>query len=255
MSDGNHKASSDLPGTPSDQVPEILTAGRGGISILFASMAERHPDGADADYLRWHTLDHRPEQYRLNSLRAALRVVSTPACREARAASDERFDAIDHVMTYCFADRGGLDGFAQLSTALRDAGRSPFILNPVQRGVYRVEERVAAARVKIGADVLPWFPVSGLYLLIEEGADEVAGELAEVPGVAGVWSGSPELSDFSTADEGQRITYCFLDDDPVEVAQRLKPVLKWRWQGSQLRPLLAAPFYAVVPHHWDLYLP
>ncbi len=244
----------DLPGTPSDQVPEILTTGRGGISILYNSMAERHPDGADADYLRWHTLDHRPEQFRLNSLRAALRVVSTPACREARAVSSGGFDAVDHVMTYGFADTGGLDGFAQLSTGLRDAGRSPFILNPVQRGVYRIEERVAAPRVKIGADVLPWFPVTGLYLLIEEGA-EVVNELSEVPGVAGVWSGSAEPSEFANAGEGQRMTYCFLDDDPVAVAGRLEPVLKQRWETSEIRPLLAAPFYAVVPHEWDRYLP
>ena len=46
-----------LPGTPSDEVSEVLATGRGGITTLFVSMATRHPEGTDADYLRWHTLD------------------------------------------------------------------------------------------------------------------------------------------------------------------------------------------------------
>lgn len=54
-----------LPGTPSDEVTEVLATGNGGITTLFVSMATRHPEGKDAEYLRWHTLDHRPEQHRL----------------------------------------------------------------------------------------------------------------------------------------------------------------------------------------------
>ena len=54
-----------LPGTPSDEVADVLAAGRGEITTLFVSMARRHPEGRDAEYLRWHTLDHRPEQHRL----------------------------------------------------------------------------------------------------------------------------------------------------------------------------------------------
>lgn len=243
-----------LSGTPSDEVPEILATGRSGVSTLFLSMAERHPEGADADYLRWHTLDHRPEQHRLAGLRASLRVVSTPACRAARAASDEAFAAIDHVMTYFFAGMTGLDAFNDLSVALRDAGRAPFILPPVQRGVYSVEERVAAPRATVGSDVLPWLPVRGVYILVEEGAAAPAG-LTDVAGVVGVWSGASVETPFSTAEAGQRITYCFLDDDPVETAGRLRPVLERRWEASAVRPLFAAPFYSVVPYDWERYLP
>lgn len=67
-----------LPGTPLDDVPGVLATGNGGITTLFVSMATRHPDGKDAEYLRWHTLDHRPEQHRLGAVRASLRLVSTP---------------------------------------------------------------------------------------------------------------------------------------------------------------------------------
>ena len=159
-----------LPGTPSDEVADVLAAGSGEISTLFVSMATRHPDGADADYLRWHTLDHRPEQHRMPSLRASLRLVSTPDCRSTRAASGGRFDAVDHVMTYFFADPDGLPAFIDLGAALYNAGRMLPLLPPVERGVYEVQRKVAAPRVKIGSDVLPWLPVRGVFLLVERGA-------------------------------------------------------------------------------------
>ncbi len=34
-----------LPGTPSDEIDDVLATGRGDITTLFVSMATRHPDG------------------------------------------------------------------------------------------------------------------------------------------------------------------------------------------------------------------
>jgi hypothetical protein len=245
-----------LPGTPSDNVTAILSTGHGDISTLFVSMATRHPDGEDADYLRWHTLDHRPEQHRLASVRASLRLVSTPACRSARAASEDRFDPIDHVMTYFFTDPTGLKEFLELGRALGDAGRVRALLPPVERGVYEVQSKASAPGVKVGADVLPWWPVRGVFLLVERGTAPMAG-LLDVEGVAGVWSASAMDVDsrLANAQPGQSITYCFLDDDPVDTATRLQPALAGRWHDSQVQPLLAAPFYPVVPHEWDRHVP
>lgn len=96
-----------LVGTPSDDAPAILATGRTDITTLFVSMSARHPEGHDADYLEWHSLDHRPEQHRLESLRASLRLVSTPACRAARVIANERYEATDHLMTYLFKVSGG----------------------------------------------------------------------------------------------------------------------------------------------------
>lgn len=239
-----------LPGSPSDEVPGVLATGDGDITTLFVSMARRHPDGADADYLRWHTLDHRPEQHRLSAVRASLRLVSTPACRSARAASSTPYDDIDHVMTYFFTAPSGMDGFLELSRALGDAGRKMPLLPPVERGVYDVHTRKAAARVKVGADVLPWWPVTGVYLLLESGAAPTDG-LTDVDGIAGVWTAVSLDVDarLASAPTGQSLTYCFLDDDPVAVAQRLQPVLR----GRDL--LLAAPFHPVIAHEWDRYVP
>ena len=255
MNDIYKDSSAGLTGTPSDSAPDILATGRSDVTTLFLSMSERHPDGADADYLRWHSLDHRPEQLRLPSIRNSLRVVSTPECRRARAACHPDFEAVDHVMTYFFSDmEKGLKDFVALSDALRDAGRSPFILPPVQRGVYSVEARNAAPRMKVGSDVLPWLPVRGVYILIEEG-DTPADDLVEAPGVAGLWQASSMATAASSADTGQHLTYCFLDCDPVATAKSLTPLLESRWQTTGTLPLFAAPFYCLVPYEWDRYLP
>jgi hypothetical protein len=245
-----------LPGTPSDEIDDVLATGHGDITTLFVSMATRHPEGADADYLRWHTLDHRPEQHRLSAVRASLRLVSTPACRYARAASRDRYDAIDHVMTYFFSDPSGLDGFLELSKALGSGGRKLPLLPPVERGVYDVEHKFAAPRVKVGADVLPWSPVLGVYLLLERGATPPDRAL-NVDGIAGVWQAATLAVDekMASAEAGQSITYYFLDGDPVVTAARLHPVLEARWEHARIEPLLAAPFYPVVPHQWDRYVP
>ncbi|WP_029432282.1 hypothetical protein [Blastococcus sp. URHD0036] len=244
-----------LTGTPSDDDEAILATGRSGVATAFVSLGARHPDGADADYLAWHSLDHRPEQQRLPALRTSLRLVSTPECRAARAPAAGALDAVDHVMTYWFTDESGLDGFRRLSAALRGAGRTPFVVPPVERGVYGIRERRADPAILAGADVLPWWPAVGVYLLVERSAAEVA-PLVEVPGVAGVWSAvaGPVGAD-STAPAGQQLTWCFLDDDPVAAAARLRPVVEERSRAAGHPALLAAPFQVVVPHAWDRYLP
>ena len=266
-----------LAGTPSDEVPAILELGRSGVSAIFVSMSGRHPDGDDATYLRWHTFDCRPEQHRLPALRASQRLVSTPACRAVRAASEGGYDPVDHVMTYFFADVSGLKPFTQLTAALRDAGRKPYmdgrdgevarLLPQLEQGLYRLAGMAAAPRVKVGADVLPWLPLRGVYLLVEQGQAPVR-ELVEVPGVAGVWWGTTEqpdtqLTEFSAdagaaalvEDAGQQIAYCFLDEDPVAVAEPMRAVLAERWKSTGVSPLLAAPFHPVLGYEYDRYLP
>ena len=73
----------ELVGTASDDCPEILAVGRSDVTTIYTSLSKRHPEGLDADYLEWHSLDHRPEQHRIAQLRASFRMVSTPTCRTA----------------------------------------------------------------------------------------------------------------------------------------------------------------------------
>jgi hypothetical protein len=95
-----------------------------------------------------------------------------------------------------------------------------------------------------------------VFLLVERGS-AATNALAEVAGVAGVWSAASRQVDanLASARAGQDITYCFLDDDPVATAERLRPVLWARWQEPDVEPLFAAPFFAVVPFEWDRYVP
>jgi hypothetical protein len=246
----------ELPGTPSDELPDVIATGRGDVTTLFVSMARRHPDGADAEYLRWHTLDHRPEQHRLSAVRASLRLVSTPACRSARAVTRDPYNDIDHVMTYFFTDQSGMTGFLDLAKALIGADRKLPLLPPVERGIYAVQDKTAAPRIKIGADVLPWWPIRGVYLLLETNASAPT-HLTDVDGVAGVWSAESQSVDarLASALAGQTISYCFLDEDPVTTAERLRPILEKRWSDDGVEPLLAAPFHVVVPYEWDRYVP
>jgi hypothetical protein len=77
-----------LVGAPSDDVEAVLATGRTDVTTVFVSMSARHPDGGDAEYLEWHTLDHRPEQSRLATVRGSIRLVSTPrAERHGRRAT------------------------------------------------------------------------------------------------------------------------------------------------------------------------
>jgi hypothetical protein len=249
-----------LVGTPSDDVPEILATGRIDITTAFVSMTARHPEGRDADYIEWHCMDHRPEMHRLASMRASLRLVSTPECRAARAASEDPYDRVDHAMTYLMASDidAALEEFKVLNYALLGVGRTPYLLPMIQRAVYRFDGIAAAARAVVGGDVLPWWPPCGVYLLLERGAAPVS-DLIEVPGVAGVWwaSGVPKGEPFSIGADNTdlQIAYCYLDDDPVDAAVRLRPVLEKRWADAGVVPLLAAPFHTIVPHEWDRYVP
>ena len=135
-----------LPGTPSDDAEQVLALGGAVADLVYVSMSTRHPEGRDFDYLRWHFYDHRPEQYRLDTIRGSLRLISTPECRAARAASDERFDATDHVMNYFFSDASGLKPFHDLGRELGKVGRIPELLPSVERGVYAFDGHRRRAR-------------------------------------------------------------------------------------------------------------
>ncbi len=245
-----------LEGTPTDELADVLATGSPDITFAFISLSARHPDGRDAEYLEWHSFDHRPEQYRLAGLRSSMRLVSTPACRQARAASAERFDAADHVMTYLFAGPETIPLFNALGGALHEAGRMPLRLPTVEFMTADLAGRVASRRAVAGAEVIPWRPALGVYLIIESGHAPVD-TLAEVPGVAGVWwyHGNSAPAPYDTDARGLQITYCYLDDDPVEVAGRLAGILGERWESGSAEGLLAAPFYVLVPFEWDRHLP
>ena len=244
-----------LPGTASDDLPAVLATGSTDVRAIFLSMSARAADGRDAQYLEWHSLDHRPEQHRIAGLRHSLRVVSTPACRAARLVSDARFDAVDHVMTYFFAADAAFEQFNALSAAL-GGERRPFRLPSVYANYFHLAGTLAARRAVAGADVIPWRPARGLVLIIEQGERSPA-ELVDTAGVAGLWwhvGGSPPVANFAD-NSGLQATYCFTEENPIDTVHALRAPLERRWFAGDVIPLLAAPFHSLVPFEWDRYLP
>lgn len=244
-----------LPGIPSDALPAVLATGSTDVRAIFLSMSTRAADGRDAEYLEWHSLDHRPEQHRIAGLRHSLRVVSTPACRAARLVSDARFDAVDHLMTYFFAADAAFEQFNVLSAAL-GGERRPFRLQSVYANYFHLAGKLASRRAIAGADVIPWRPARGIVLIVEQGEQSPA-SLVDIEGVAGLWwysGGKPPVANFAD-NSGLQVTCCFTDEDPIDTAQRLRASLERRWSAGQAMPLLAAPLYTLVPFEWDRYLP
>lgn len=245
----------ELPGTPSDQLPEVIATGVTDVDRIFVSLSAREGDGRDRDYLVWHSLDHRPEQYRLSGLRHSIRLVSTPACRALRAAQKGSYEEVDHVMTYFFTADAAFEQFNALSQAL-GGGRRPFRLPSVAAGYFSLAGKIASPAAVAGADVIPWRPATGVYLLIEE-SEVSPDELVDIDGVAGIWwhRACEEAKSDHSSSVAKQATYCFLDADPLKVAADINKVLEKRWADKKIAPLLAAPFYTLVPFEWDRYLP
>jgi hypothetical protein len=237
-------------------LPAVLAAGSTDVTTLFVSFSAREPAGRDRDYLKWHSLDHRPEQHRIRGLRQSLRFVSTPDCRARRAADRTPYDRVDHVMTYFFTDPGCLEPFGVLSDALTEE-RRPLSLPSVGYALFELAGKAAAPRAVVGADVLPWRPMLGAYLVLEEGAATPDPALLDAEGVAGAWwfTGTVAHTPFTIDSRGLQLTVLFLDDDPVSVAAELAGSLAQRPTRHDSTVLLAAAFHAIVPFAWSRHLP
>jgi hypothetical protein len=221
------------------------------VDLAVFSLSASSPDGDDARYLRWHALDHLPQQYEIAGLLHGQRFVSTPACRAARAAESERLAPVNHVVYYLFGGAplpSTLDEFFALRDRLIEVGRFPeWLPNRLVAGC-EVLARHAAPSALVSADVVPFRPARGIYLVVEQGApwsgDEVAAVLA-LDGVAGVWTFAPTtIPSEELSKSGYGVTLVYLDEDPVEVARPIGELLGGR------RPALAAPFVTLQPWTW-----
>jgi hypothetical protein len=225
------------------------------VSHGFFSFTEVTDPGAHAAYNAWHQLDHLPEQFPLPGIVYGQRWVSTPACRAARAASAPALDSIHYVTCYLMAEPivQTLDDFFALGAELHRLDRFFEARRAHLTGPFRVRGSAAAPRVLVSAPAVPYRPHRGVYLVVEELAtDDLAGALLAQPGVAGVWSFStdPELNSRRWTSGARRVTVAWLDDEPVEVAERVAAVVAGR-SGVEL----AGPFETITPGHWDWFEP
>jgi hypothetical protein len=229
------------------------------------SLSASSPDGDDSRYLRWHQLDHLPQQFSIPGLLHGQRWVSTPACRAQRAVQSDRFEPVNHVVHYLMGepvDRT-VDEFFALRDHLIEIGRFPERLpNRLVAGV-TVVGRHAAASADVSADVIPFRPNLGAYLVIERDADpaspaavpwpdDTVDALLALDGVAGLWTFAPSgLRPDEFSRSGFSVGLLYLDADPVAVAPRVTDVLSTRWRDDSIAPAFAAPFVTLLPWTWD----
>ncbi|HEY7917916.1 MAG TPA: hypothetical protein VIC86_13150 [Acidimicrobiales bacterium] len=242
------------------------------VKVGFFSLSHHSPTGDDRPYLEWHQLDHMPEQYQLPGLILGQRWASTPACRAARAVEVGDWSQVEHVVCYLMGNPVDetIDEFLALGRHLAELGRFPRSLPSRYRGGLRLLEAHAAPRALVSAEVVPFRPHRGVYLIVEEPTDpaaqdgylqrrhvELLPELVSVPGVAGAWSyaTTPSIRRPMFTDGRFRMTVCYLDEDPATVAGSLAPVVARAWASAPSRVLLAAPFESLVAWDWDRFGP
>ena len=241
------------------------------VEVGFFSFTEITDPSEHRAYNEWHQLDHMPEQYPLPGIVFGQRWVSTPACAAARIVADGPEAAAHYVTLYLMT--GPIDvtlrEFADTGQRLRALGRFHLHRNAVLAGPHQWLDAHAAPRVLVDPAAVPYRPNRGVYVIVEEPVDGADPEAADawirslheswadracaVPGVAGVWqfATSPRLRGPGWTDGQRRITVCYLDDDPLTVADALAPLVRERWDAGVVRPRYAGPLETVVPYQWD----
>ena len=243
------------------------------VKVGFFSMSGGSSSGDDRAYLRWHQLDHMPEQYQIPGLLQGQRWGLTPKGYAARAVEPDDLRPVRYVVQYLMTDpvQQTLDDFVQLGRRLAEVGRFPERVTSHLLGAFHLLDAHAAPRVLVSAEVVPFRPNRGVYVIVErqmgtDGLDRWLGwlraehlpELLGTPGVAGVWSfATSSLWTHPAWTAGDhRVTVCYLDGEPCAVAEQLAPAVQRRWQmEAPVRPLLAQPFESMMTWAWDRFNP
>jgi hypothetical protein len=241
----------------------------------FFSVSDAAPGGEadDRAYLAWHQLDHMPEQYQIPGIVHGQRWVSNDSCAAARSCATGAFEHVHHVVLYLMGDpvEQTLDDFFDLGGRLAGRGRFPRDIPRRFLGALELLDARAAPRVLVSAEVVPFRPNQGVYLLVEQPAPAAVGArsgadpgylrwrhgehldgIVATPGVAGAWvfATAPRYRRGRYSEGDHRITVCYLDGDPGEAGEALRPLVEEAWRDAPVTPLLAAPFASLVPWVW-----
>lgn len=239
------------------------------IRVKGAFFSVTPPVAADEDisaYLRWHLLDHMPEQYQLPGIVQAMRWIADGPYGDRRIAGSGKLERIGSVVNYLVGDpvQQTHDDFMELGPRLAERGRYPQRRPSLQLRLLALLQWYSSPGALISAEVVPFRPHRGVLLVIEEpSGPDVAGwlqwlhaehipSLLEVPGVAGAWMyGSTSTWKLHPYCQGepQYATVVYLDDDPLAVSQALTPLVEKRWASGSARPLFAGPLRTMM--QWD----
>ncbi|HVV77848.1 MAG TPA: hypothetical protein VHC43_17665 [Mycobacteriales bacterium] len=238
----------------------------------FFSLTPTAPPDDDGRYLRWHLLDHMPEQYSIPGIVLGLRWIADgdyPNHRivaEAELAEAELAE-VGNAVLYLMSDpvQPTYDAFMDLGGRLRDAGRFPETRPSLQTRLLAIASCHAAPAAAVSAEVVPFRPHRGVVLIVEGPNDDATAwhdwlamehesALLEVPGVAGIWSfQSNETWKLRRHCEGppQRNTVIFLEADPIATTEALAPMIERRWSSHAVRPMFAGPLRTMID--WEVW--
>jgi hypothetical protein len=228
----------------------------------FFSFTPPAPADDDGSYLRWHLLDHLPEQYRIPGLVHGVRWIADGGYPDAAIVAEGPLGGLGGLVNYLFADpvQETYDAFMALGRELVEVGRFPEHRPSLQLRLMALRDRYAAPSALVSPEVVPMRPHRGVLVVVEEPADDVAAwqrwcaaehypELLDVDGVAGAWTyaATDTWSVLPTcASDPQLLTIVYLDDDPIATTGRAVALIERRWASADVRPVFAGPLRSMV---------
>jgi hypothetical protein len=236
------------------------------VKAAFFSLTPPLPADDDGSYLRWHLLDHMPEQYQLPGLQFALRYTADGDYLQSRIAGAGNLVDVGNVVNYLVGDpvEQTHADFMQLGARLLEVGRFPERRPSLQIRMPALLSSYSAPQALISAEVVPFRPHRGILLIVEEsGSDDPSTwlkwlhtehlpQVLQVPGVAGAWMyGDTTTYKLTAPIDGppQYTTAIYLDDSPLAVSKALTPLVEQRWASGTVRPLFAGPLRTMI--EWE----
>jgi hypothetical protein len=236
------------------------------VKAAFFSFTPPAPPDDDGSYLRWHLLDHMPEQYQLPGIQLAQRYIADGDYLRSRLVVAGDLDQVGNVVNYLVGDpvQQTHDDFMELGPRLAERGRFPQRRPVLQIRMPALLSWYAAPAALIGAETVPFRPHRGVIVVVEEptGTDTAAWlhwlhtvhdpVVLSTPGTAGVWMyGSTNTWKLHPATQGDRqyITVIYLDEDPLAVSKVLAAQLQERGRSGAVRPLFAGPLRSMI--QWE----
>jgi hypothetical protein len=250
------------------------------VKVGFVTLTEVTGHGDHRDYNAWHQLDHMPEQFSIPGVVCGQRWVLAPACAERAVQVEDPLGTFHYLTMYLMTEpvQETLDEFAEVRERLAKLGRFYEHRRARLSGAWVFLEALAAPRSLVAPEVIPYRPNRGIYVVVDEPLPDTSSvdeylrlrhtdhfpRLLEIPGVAGIWSFATRRWAFAKsegppadpgAQDATRITVAFLDEDPLEVAAEVGPLVEEHWAGAPVRPRFAGPLLTITPWQWDWFDP